>query len=68
MEVTNYFNKKIKRKNFFASIGTGVLSFVVLRTFPFNLFSKNQVKKTRKIKVQINPLAVQRKNSGVNNV
>lgn len=68
MEVTEYFQKKFNRKKFFASIGTGFLSYIIFKTFPFNLFSKKEKTKSQKIKVKINPLAVQRKNTGKNNV
>lgn len=68
MEIAEFFQKKIKRKNFFATAGTGMLSYFVLRTFPFNLFAKKEAKKTQKIKVRINPLAVQRKKAGKTNV
>jgi hypothetical protein len=68
MEISDYFQKKIKRKNFFVSAGTGFMSYVVFRTFPLNLFAKKEKKMPQKIKVKINPLAVQRKNTGKNNV
>ena len=68
MEIANYFQRKIKRKKFFSSIGTGFIGYVVFRSFPYNLFVKREEKKTQKIKVRINPLAIQRKNTGKNNV
>ncbi len=68
MEIKDYFQKKIKRKKFFASVGTGFLGYVVFRSFPFNLFVKKEEIKSQKIKVRINPLAVERKNTGKNNV
>jgi hypothetical protein len=64
MEISDYFQKKIKRKNFFTTAGTGFMTYVVFRSFPFNLFAKKEEKLTQKIKVRINPLAVQRKNRG----
>ncbi len=64
MEISDYFQKKIKRKNFFTSMGMGFMSYVVFRSFPFNLFTKKEKKAEQKIKVRINPLAVQRKNTG----
>ena len=68
MLIAEFSNKKIKRKNFFAAAGTGMLSYFVLRAFPFNLLTKREVKKTQKIKVRINPLAVQRTKAGKTNV
>lgn len=68
MEITEFFHKKIKRKNFFTTAGTGMLGYFVFRTFPFNLFTKKEAKRTQKIKVRINPLAVERKNAGKANV
>jgi hypothetical protein len=68
MEIAEYFQKKINRKKFFASVGTGFLSYVVFKSFPFNLFAKKEKIKSPKIKVRINPLAVERKNTGKNNV
>ena len=68
MEIAELFQKKIKRKNFFRTAGTGILGYLVFRSFPFNLLTKKEAKKTQKIKVRINPLAVERKNTGKTNV
>jgi hypothetical protein len=68
MELTEFFQKKLKRKSFFTAAGTGMLSYFVLRTFPFSLFAKKEIKSKQKIKVKINPLAVERKNTGKANV
>lgn len=68
MEIAEFFQKKIKRKSFFTTAGTGILGYFVFRSFPFNLFAKKELKKTNKIKVKINPLAVERKNTGKTNV
>jgi hypothetical protein len=68
MEITEYFQKKFNRKKFFGTIGAGFLSYVVFKSFPFNLFAKKEKIKSPKIKVRINPLAVERKNTGKNNV
>ena len=53
--------KKIHRKKFFASLGTGVFGFMVFNSFPFNFFASKDMKKKKQISVQINPLAVSRK-------
>ncbi|MGA9292951.1 MAG: hypothetical protein WCE54_23750 [Ignavibacteriaceae bacterium] len=68
MEIAEFFKKKIKRKNFFTTAGTGIVGYFVFRSFPFNLFTKKEIKKSQKIKVKINPLAVERKNTGKTNV
>ncbi|MFZ0452742.1 MAG: hypothetical protein WAM24_03265 [Ignavibacteriaceae bacterium] len=68
MEIAEFFQKKIKRKNFFTTAGTGIVGYFVFRSFPFNLFTKKEIKKSQKIKVKINPLAVERKNTGKTNV
>ncbi|MBZ0200257.1 MAG: hypothetical protein K8H86_10340 [Ignavibacteriaceae bacterium] len=55
---------KIKRKSFFASLGSGALGFFVAGSLPFKLFAKKEVIKKAKIKVDVNPLAVSRKKIG----
>jgi len=70
MNIQNLFDKKLERKKFFISVGAGLAGFVLLKTFPFNLFAKNKIKfreSNRKIKVRINPLAVSRNKIGENN-
>ena len=65
------FDEKIERKKFFITAVAGVVTYTVLKSFPFNLF----VKKSEKIKrenrkknmIKENPLAVSRKYTGVNN-
>ncbi len=74
MELKNLnFDKKMKRKNFFYSLGAGVAGYFVLRSLPFKLFSKkkissNKVESKTNSRVKPNPLAVSRKNIGGNNV
>lgn len=60
-------NKIMKRTTFFKSLGTGVISFVALKTFPFNLMSKNGLNES-KVQVKINPSAVVRNKTGDHNV
>ncbi|MFO7446604.1 MAG: hypothetical protein R6W90_09565 [Ignavibacteriaceae bacterium] len=57
---------KIKRKKFFASLSIGMLGITVLNQFPFSLF-KSKTASAGKVKVQINPLAVNRKKIGEKN-
>ena len=65
------FDEKIERKKFFITAVAGVVTYTVLKSFPFNLF----VKKSEKIKrenrkknmIKENSLAISRKNAGVNN-
>ena len=73
MELKNLnFDKKLKRKNFFLSLGAGVAGYFALRSLPFKLFSKKNYSTKAESKtssrVKINPLAVSRKNIGGNNV
>jgi hypothetical protein len=68
MEITEYFQNKIKRKSFFTFVGKTAAAYVVFKSFPFNLFSKKEKVKSQKIKVRVNPLAVPRKKPGENNV
>ena len=64
-------DKKIERKKFFITAATGVVTYTVLKSFPFNLFvkKKENVKKEirKKDMIKENPLAVSRKYTGVNN-
>ena len=70
METNNKNFTKMKRKKFFVSAGTGVFGFMLMKTFPFNLFknsAKIESEKVSGIKVKLNPHAVSRNNSGANN-
>ncbi len=49
---------EINRKNFFSRISKGFLGFIVVSSFPFNLFAGNS--SSKKIQIKINPLAVKR--------
>lgn len=60
-------NNIMKRTTFFKSFGTGVISFIALKTFPFNLMNKNGMSNT-KVQVKINPSAVVRNKTGDHNV
>ncbi len=72
MDLQNIFQKKIKRKNFFISLGAGVGSYFLMRSLPFRLFGRKFMKtKTvsgNNIKIRINPSAVSRTKLGRNNV
>ncbi|PJA98504.1 MAG: hypothetical protein CO128_06970 [Ignavibacteriales bacterium CG_4_9_14_3_um_filter_30_11] len=64
--------KKIERKKFFYSLGLGVIGFLTTKSILFNMFSskKTKINKTNVVKnsrVKINPLAVSRNKTGVNN-
>ena len=61
-------DKKIKRNKFFLAAGTGVAGFFLLRTFPFNLFSKKIDSNKKEISVKLNPNAVSRQKAGNGNV
>lgn len=66
------FDKKIKRKNFFFSIGAVVAGYVALKSSPFKIFNRKtdpgKIENTKSSRVKINPSAVSRKNIGGNNV
>lgn len=65
------FDNKIERKKFFTNAALGIVTYVVLKSFPFNLFvtkKKNiKIEKQKKNIIKENPLAVSRMNTGVNN-
>jgi hypothetical protein len=70
MENNNRVPEKIKRKKFFRSAGFSLLGFSLLSQFPFNLFGKTTDTGSgadKKIKVIINPNAVNRKGAGRKN-
>ncbi len=69
MEIQKIINKKIQRKKFFISLGTGFAGFMLLKSFPFSFFNKNSnsLKENREINIKINPLAVRRNKIGGNN-
>lgn len=58
MSIKKYMN----RKKFFASAGTGMFGFILMKTFPFNWFARSQKEFDNPVKVKINPSAVSRKN------
>jgi len=65
-------SKKMERKKFFYSLGLGAIGFFAAKNFLFNMLKSKKVKinKTNVVKnsrVKINPLAVSRKKTGVNN-
>lgn len=51
---------KMDRKKFFLFSSTTVLGLTLLKSFPFNLFSKKNKYTNGKLKVRINPSAVSR--------
>ena len=71
MDLQNIFNKKIKRKNFFLSLGAFAGGYFLMRSLPFRIFGKRLIKpkniSQNKIKIRINPSAVSRTKIGENN-
>ena len=65
------FDKKIERKKFFTTAVVGIVTYAILKSFPLNLFIKkkknNKIENHKKNMIKENPLAVSRKNTGVNN-
>ena len=55
------------RKKFFNIFGLGLLGMMITRSFPIKFLSKDNERK-KKIKVEINPLAVKREKPGVKDV
>lgn len=66
METGRLNPKHINRKKFFSSVGTGVLGYFLMRTFPFSFFAKSG--KDKKVIIEINPDAVSRTKIGDKNV
>jgi hypothetical protein len=58
---------KYKRRNFFLKAGAGTAGFFLIKAIPFNLFP-GKSKNTEQVKVELNPLAVSRKQTGEKNV
>ncbi len=70
MNIQKLFIKKVKRKKFFYTVGAGLASLMLLKSFPFNSVIKNKLMQnynTDKVKVRINPLSVNRKKLGDRN-
>ncbi|MBT8386647.1 MAG: hypothetical protein KJO12_04485 [Ignavibacteria bacterium] len=57
----------IKRKKFFSTIGTGLLSLIAAKLIPFTGLLNKSSPKSKTIKVKINPDAVSRDNNGKKN-
>lgn len=60
MDLMNFMDKKIERKKFFKAAAVSAAGFFALRSFPLNLFTKQEKIKSQKIKIEINSLAVKR--------
>ncbi len=58
----------MNRKKFFTSISLSALGLVIYKSFPMKIFFKKAEKNKKEIKVQLNPLAVNRKKIGDKNV
>jgi hypothetical protein len=66
MEIVKLNPKKINRKKFFSSIGTGVFGYFVIKALPFSFLRKKE--KDKEVIISINPDAVSRKKIGEKNV
>jgi hypothetical protein len=61
--------KKIKRSNFFVTLGTAIFSTALLKNLNFfSTMIKPGKIQDHPVKVEKNPLSVSRNNPGVNNV
>ncbi len=54
----------MERKKFLSYIGIGALSFSIFSINPIKIFFSKSEKENKKMKVQINPLAIERKKIG----
>ena len=69
MEFKNKFDFALKRRKLFKSAGAGMAIYVMNKIFPFRLTgSKKHNPGKTDIIVKINPNAVNRNNTGKNNV
>lgn len=66
MEIAKSDLKKINRKKFFSSLGTGVFGYFVVKSIPFSFLRKKE--KDKEVVVAINPDAVRRTKIGEKNV
>lgn len=66
MESEKINPKKINRKKFFSSLGSGVFGYFVIKSIPFSFLSRNH--KDKKVTIEINPDAVRRTKIGEKNV
>ncbi len=66
MESEKINSRKINRKKFFSSLGTGVFGYFVVKSIPFSFMSRNI--KDKKVTIEINPDAVRRTKIGEKNV
>lgn len=66
MESFKTISNKINRKKFFSSLGTGVISYFILKSIPFAF--KGKKIKDQKVIIEINPDAVSRTKIGEKNV
>ena len=62
MEQKTSNKRYMKRKKFFATAGTGLFGFFLMKTFPFNLIARPKKEFDNPVKIKINPSAVSRKN------
>jgi hypothetical protein len=51
--------KTIERKKFFTKLAKGFMGLVLVSSFPFKLFARNN-SSLKKVEIKINPLAVSR--------
>lgn len=57
--IKNSGSKKIKRRNFFAYLGVGVVGALAITKLPFKMFQQ-KLKAEASVKVKVNPYAVKR--------
>lgn len=66
MESDKTNSNKINRKKFFSSLGTGVISYFIIKSLPFSFLGKRR--EDKQVTIEINPDAVRRTKIGDKNV
>lgn len=66
MESKKFNSKKIDRKRFFSSLGTGVIGYFIFKSIPFSFIRKRIT--DERVTIEINPDAVSRTKIGEKNV
>ncbi len=66
METVKPDPKKINRKKFFSSLGTGIFGYFAIKSIPFSFLRKSE--KDKEVVIAIDPDAVSRTKIGEKNV
>ncbi len=58
--------KNINRKSFFSFLGTGIIGYFLVKSFPFSFLRRDA--RSKKVTIEINPDAIRRTKIGEKNV